>query len=76
MAMPFWPPQGVGEDDPRVALRVGGFSLDGIEVGDKVRVTFEVLVKDAGDGFDGWYATIVEELPADTRLDFTPLPGD
>ncbi|MEO1128382.1 MAG: hypothetical protein AAFX05_01595 [Planctomycetota bacterium] len=76
MSMPFWPPVGMPESDIEPE-RIEGFSLEGIEIGDKVAVTFEVRMTDS-DILDytlvGYYATRVEKLPADTELDFTPLP--
>jgi len=52
-----------------------GVSIDGIEVGDKLSLTFSV------DYEEGWspveYRVIrYEKLPADTELDFTRLPRD
>lgn len=72
MTMPFWPPQGV-EPDPE---RVADFSLEGVEPGDKVLVTWEVVYDTDAMRPLGFYATAIEELPADTELDFTPLPAD
>lgn len=50
-------------------------SLEGIEPGDKVSITFTV------DYEEGWSpiayrVTAIEELPADTELDFTSQPSD
>lgn len=49
-----------------------GVSLDGIEEGDKVRVTFRVIY---GEGYSPreYYVTEIETLPGDTQLDFSSL---
>lgn len=50
-----------------------GVSLDGIEPGDKVEITFAVWWRPKGH----WEATRIVELPADTPLTFGPAkpPG-
>lgn len=72
MIMPFWPPQGIPKDDPRIAARIAGLSLDGLAASDKVELTFDVLW-DADNKLVGYYATSVTPLPVDTALDFSPL---
>lgn len=51
-----------------------GVSLEGLEAGDRVRFTFGVTWSPAASGstrpIPGWTLTHIEELPADTRLDF------
>lgn len=68
MTMPFWPPQGMRLEEARVTE----LDLSGIEVGDKVSVTFEVVFREDGTLW-GFYATRVEALDASVELDFTPL---
>lgn len=51
-----------------------GVSLDGFAVGDKVELAFEVDFDAATDALLGYRATGLTKLPADTVLDFTPLP--
>jgi len=46
-----------------------GLDLSPFSVGDKVEVAFEVTW---GPGQNGWEATAIKPLPADTKLDFTP----
>ena len=72
MIMPFWPPQGIPTDDPRIAARIAGLSLDGLAASDKIELTFDVLW-DADNKLVGYYATSVTPLAADTALDFSPL---
>ncbi len=72
MTMPFWPPQGIAKDDPRIAARIEGFSLEGIAVDQKVEFAFDVLF-DAEHKLVGYYATSIHPLPAETVLDFSPL---
>ena len=72
MIMPFWPPQGIPKDDPRIAGRIAGLSLDGLAPSEKVELTFDVLW-DADNSLVGYYATSVTPLPAGTVLDFSPL---
>ena len=72
MVMPFWPPQGLSKDDPRIAARIAKFSLDGIAVGEPVEVTFEVVLDGEGKIL-GFYAATVTELPPETALDFSAL---
>lgn len=52
-----------------------GVSLDGVEPGDKLSITFSV---DYEEGWSpiGYRVVSYEQLPADTALDFTPLPSD
>lgn len=52
-----------------------GVSIEGIEVGDKVMLTFSV---DYEDGWSPLEHRVIryKELPADTELDFTPLPKE
>jgi hypothetical protein len=70
MTMAFWPPAGV----PLEEARVQELDLSGIEIGDKISLTFEV-VQDAETGsMKGYYATKVEKLPSETELDFSHLP--
>ena len=61
MVMPF----PLGED----------VSLDGVAPGDKLSITFSV---DYEEGWSpiGYRVVSYEELPAETELDFTPLPSD
>lgn len=52
-----------------------GVSLEGVQPGDKLSITFSV------DYQEGWspinYRVVsYEKLPAETELDFTPLPSD
>jgi len=71
MVMPFWPPvRSQGVQPQRIP---DDLDLQGIEVGDKVLITWEVQVDRATRAPIGFYALDVEELPADTELDFTPL---
>lgn len=51
-----------------------GVSLEGLEVGDVVRLTFEVEYDPGFAKLRGYKAVEVAELPADTELDFSPLP--
>lgn len=51
-----------------------GVSLDGIEVGDKVEITFEVIYDTAKQTPVDWDAVGVKELPAETELNFSELP--
>lgn len=51
-----------------------GLSLDEVKVGDKVEVTFEVEYNVEQDRPIAYRATLVQKLPDDTQLDFTPLP--
>jgi Cu/Ag efflux protein CusF len=51
-----------------------GVSLEGIAVGDKVEVTFEVIYDLVKKSPVDWDAVSVKELPAETALDFSPLP--
>jgi hypothetical protein len=60
MAMPF----PVGE----------ALSLEGVEVGDIVRVEFLVEYDPETGDLVGWEATEVEKLPADTELSFGKVP--
>ena len=50
-------------------------SLDGVEPGDKLSITFSV---DYEEGWSpiGYRVVSYEKLTADTTLDFTPLPSD
>ncbi|MBL0927057.1 MAG: copper-binding protein [Phycisphaerales bacterium] len=48
-------------------------TLEGLRVGDKVRLTFVVRFDARLDVPRGYEATRIEKLPPDTRLDFTPL---
>ncbi|MFG0293152.1 MAG: copper-binding protein [Phycisphaerales bacterium JB050] len=72
----FRKPSGTGMKTMTMPFPLGkGISLDGIEPGDKVNIAFAV------DYEEGWSpiayrVTKIEELPADTQLDFTPQPGD
>lgn len=50
-----------------------GVSLEGLEPGDKVSITFRVIYKDNHHPLR-YFATRIEELPADTELDFSALP--
>lgn len=51
-----------------------GVTLDGIAVGDKVEITFEVIYDLQKKTPVDWEAVSVKELPAETVLDFSPLP--
>lgn len=68
--------RGMGMDVMVMPFPLGaGISLDGVEPGDKLSITFSV------DYEEGWspisYRVIgFEELPSDTELDFTPLPRE
>jgi hypothetical protein len=75
MIMPFWPPQGLSKDDPRIAARIAKFSLDGVEVGEPVELTFEV-VWDADGKILGFYAASIAPLPPGTVLDYSALEPD
>ncbi|MFU8829541.1 MAG: hypothetical protein ACNA8P_08925 [Phycisphaerales bacterium] len=72
----FRGPRGMGMDVMDMEFPLGeGVSMEGIEVGSIVSITFSV------DYEEGWspikYRVIrMELLPEDTRLDFTPLRGD
>jgi len=72
MIMPFWPPQGLSMNDPRITKRIEGFKIDGIAVGQVVELTFDVLW-DSDNKIAGFYATSIVPLPAGTALDFSPL---
>ena len=72
MTMPFWPPLGIDVEDIEAA-RIEGFSHEGFEVGDRVRITFEVASDAETGAFVGYYATAMERLPEGEELDFTPL---
>lgn len=52
-----------------------GVSLDGVAPGDKLSIRFSV---DYEEGWSpiGYRVVAYEKLPADTELDFTPLPSD
>lgn len=50
-----------------------GVSLEGIDVGDKVDLTFEVVYNVAEQMPTDYHTIRVVELPADTVLDFSPL---
>jgi hypothetical protein len=50
-----------------------GLSLDGIDEGTKVELTFEVDFNTADQSLVGYRAVAVSVLPADTALDFTPM---
>jgi hypothetical protein len=69
MIMAFWPPQGLSLDQARVQT----LALTGIEPGDKVELTFEVLHDPQTHAIRGYYATSVRELAPETELDFSPL---
>ncbi len=67
---------GMGMDVMTMPFPLGeGISLDGIEPGDIVNLTFSV---DYNENWSptAYRLTMIEELPADTELDFTPLPKD
>jgi Cu/Ag efflux protein CusF len=49
-------------------------SLEGIAIGDKVELTFEVRFDTEKDSPVSYEATEVVKLPAETELDFSPLP--
>lgn len=49
-----------------------GVASDGLDVGDKVSITFEVR-HNMDWSLKGYEATEWEELPADTQLNFTPI---
>ena len=49
-------------------------SLEGVHVGDKVELTFEVRFDTEKDRPIAYHATEVRTLPPETVLDFTPLP--
>ena len=49
-------------------------SLAGINVGDKIELTFEVQFDTENDRPVSYQATAITPLPASTELDFTPLP--
>ena len=67
---------GVGMDVMTMPFPLGeGVSLEGVEPGDKVSITFSVDYK-VGWSPIGYRVIAIEELPADTELDFTPLPKD
>ncbi len=51
-----------------------GLALDGIAVGDKVEITFEVIYDLAKLSPVDWAAVSVKELPAETALNFSELP--
>lgn len=51
-----------------------GLSLEGIAIGDKVELTFDVIFDVKKDSPVDWYAVSVKELPPETVLDFSPLP--
>ncbi len=51
-----------------------GLSLEGVSIGDKVEVTFEVEFDTEKDQPVAYRATKVELLPSETELNFTPLP--
>lgn len=48
-------------------------SLDEVSKGDKVEVTFEVVFDLVKNSPVDWYTVKVEELPADTALDFSSI---
>lgn len=50
-----------------------GLALDGLKIGDKVTVSFEVDFDAAADKLLAYRATALEPLPAETELDFSPL---
>lgn len=52
-----------------------GVSIDGLEVGDIVKLTFEVEYDPGFTKLRRYYTVKIEELPADTQLDFSPLPA-
>lgn len=53
-----------------------GVSLDGMQVGDIVELTFEVEYDPGFIKLRRYYTIKIEELPAETELDFSPLPAD
>ena len=60
MIMPFPPAQSL--------------SLEGLTVGEKIELTFEVDYDASTNAVIAFRATKVTNLPADTALDFSPLP--
>ncbi|MCA9281819.1 MAG: copper-binding protein [Phycisphaeraceae bacterium] len=65
----------LGMNTMTMPFRLGeGMSLAGVEVGDKVALTFAVEYDPGFAKLRTYYAVKVEELPTDTSLDFTPLP--
>lgn len=49
-------------------------SLEGVQVGDKIELTFEVRFDTEKDRPIAYHATEVLKLPPETVLDFSPLP--
>lgn len=76
-AMPHFRGQGgeLGMDTMNMPFPLKeGVSLEGFAVGDKVELAFEVDFDAATDALLGYRATGLTKLPAETVLDFTPLP--
>lgn len=72
----FREPDGIGMDVMVMPFPFGeGVSTEGIEVGDKLLLTFSVDYEEGWSPLD--YRVIrYEKLPQDTELDFTPLLRD
>jgi hypothetical protein len=73
MTMPFWPATSNANFDPHRERIPADLDLEGIEVGDKVMITWEYQRDRATNQPISWYAVKVEKLPDDTELDFTPM---
>ncbi len=73
MTMQFWPAATTAGFTPHAERIPAELDLEGLEVGDKVMLTWEFQQDRATRSVVSYYAIRVEKLPADTALDFSPL---